>query len=85
MTTPNPTVIKPRQRLIPSGNLADLQAAYRVSRKPVRALGQRNPNSLPGVFKDSESVELNASRTKAWDRARKLVESGRTTGHKYHV
>lgn len=78
MTNINPSVLAGRKpRLLPKGNLAELQAAYRVNRRPVRALGERNPNTLPGLYRDSESVEDNKAGTRYWQSLRKQVQAGR--------
>lgn len=77
--TPNPTMVPKTQewgRLLPKGNLRDLQAAYRVSKRPARALGERNPKTLPGVFPDSEKPGEARERNAHWERLRKLVQSG---------
>jgi hypothetical protein len=46
-------------------------------------LGQRNPATLPGVHRDSETVDQNESRSSFWRSLRKQIQAGRLTGAKY--
>jgi hypothetical protein len=75
--TANPTAIPARKRLLPTGNLADLQAAYRVKRKTrAYGIGERNPTTLPGYDKSNETFDQNRERSAYWTQLRRKVQAG---------
>jgi hypothetical protein len=78
-----PAQMPKTKRLVPSGNLQDLQAAYRVSKPRPYGLGERRPNTLPGVFKDSETVDQDRRRTRELRSVRRWVESANSAGFLY--